>query len=138
MSPLISITRAPSESSRTSNVVAASGMVLFLLDGHEIRQPRDLEDLAVVVRQAGGPYLHVSCARLREQADDQRDARAVDVLDLREVERYGARIAARGLAVGALERSLGRGVHVSVERQHRRPAPLLQGHLELTRRHRRL
>src|SRR5919106_6156188 len=107
MSPLMSITRAVSETSRTSNLVAASGIVLSFFDGHEIRQPRDLEDLAVVVRQAGGPHLHVSCAGLREQANDQGDARAVDVLDLGEVEHHGARVAARRLAVRALERRLG-------------------------------
>src|SRR5918999_5452665 len=101
MSPLMSITRAASEASRTSNVVAASGIVLSLFDRHEIRQPRDLEDLAVVVRQAGRPHLHFTRAGLREQAHDQRDPGAVDVLDLGEVEHDGTRMPARSLAVRA-------------------------------------
>src|SRR6185436_3452032 len=96
MSPSMSITRTPSETARTSNVVAGSGIdapfgaansaVLVVGDRHEVGQPRDLEDLAVVVRQP--VCLHFDPARpgLGQKPDDQGDTGAVDVVRTREVE----------------------------------------------------
>src|SRR3954453_4484108 len=109
MSPWMSITRTGSEGSRTSNLVAASGMVapfravdgavLVVGDRHEVGQPRDLEDLAVVVRQPERRDLDPAGARLGEEAHDQRDPGAVDVVRAREVQRDPARLAGR-LLVG--------------------------------------
>src|SRR5688572_12363588 len=99
MSPLMSITRAPSDASRTSNVVAASGMVapfragdgavLVVSDRHEVRQPRDLEDLAVVLGQSARGNPHVPRACLCQQPHDQGDAGAVDVVGPGEVQDDG-------------------------------------------------
>src|SRR5512134_320080 len=96
MSPLMSITRVCSETSRTSNVVAASGIVaplgaadgaLFVVgDGHKVGQPRDLEDLAVVVRQPESLHFDPALPGLGQEPDDQRDACAVDVVGALEVE----------------------------------------------------
>src|SRR3954454_15797055 len=90
MSPWMSITRVRADGSRTSNLVAASGMVapfratdgavLVVGDRHEVGQPRDLEDLAVVVRQPERRHLHAARPRLGQEAHDQRDAGAVDVV----------------------------------------------------------
>src|SRR6478735_5029258 len=96
MSPWMSITRACWDGSRTSNLVAASGMVapfravdgavLVVRDRHEVGQPRDLEDLAVMVGQPERRDLDPACARLGQEADDQRDPRAVDVVGPGEVQ----------------------------------------------------
>src|SRR5436190_1145882 len=82
MSPLMSMARAPSETSRTSKVVAASGIVapfcapawpdgaVFVVgDCHEVGQPRDLEDLAVVVRQPERLHLHLIRSGLGQEAN---------------------------------------------------------------------
>src|SRR5919198_3536641 len=97
-SPSMSTTLAPS-SLRTSMVAVASGIaapfraaqgdVLVGRDPHEVRQPGDLEDLAVVVAEAPRPHLDPVRARPREQAHDERDPRAVDVARVAEVERNG-------------------------------------------------
>src|SRR3954451_17306770 len=96
MSPVISITRVSWPTSRTAKVVGGSGMVCsfgvahgaraVVDDGHEVRQPRDLEDLAVVLRQPARPHGDVGPPGLRQQPDDEGDARAVDVLGAFEVE----------------------------------------------------
>src|SRR5215211_8759757 len=89
MSPVMSIALALSETSRTSNVVAASGIVtpfraakcavLVVGDRHEVREPRDLEDLAVVVRQPECLDFDPVRPGLGQEPDDQGDTRAVDV-----------------------------------------------------------
>src|SRR3954464_3654425 len=115
MSPWMSITRACRDGSRTSNLVAASGMVapfraiegavFVVCDRHEVGQPRDLEDLAVVIRQPERRDPDPAGPRLGKQAHDQRDPGAVDVLGAREVQ--GDRTALeRGLVVAALQRRL--------------------------------
>src|SRR4051812_34249105 len=112
MSPLMSMTRAWSDGARTSSVVAVSGMpaplraahgaVLVVGYPHEVREPRDLEDLAVVVREPAGREVDGLRARLRQQAHHQRDARAVDVVRAGEVEDH--RVAAgRRLVVSRLQ-----------------------------------
>src|SRR3954452_22473749 len=113
MSPLMSMTRAWPDGARTSSGVAVSGMpapfraahgaVLVVGYPHEVRQPRDLEDLAVVVGEPAGREVHGLRPRLREQAHDQRDAGAVDVVGAGEVE--DDRVGAGGrLVVGGLQR----------------------------------
>src|SRR5215218_1016447 len=109
MSPVMSITRVCSETSRTSNVVAASGIAaprgvadgaLFVVgDGHEVGQPGDLEDLAVVVRQPECLHLDPVRAGLGKEPDDQRNTGAVDVLGAREVEGDRAGAARGGLGI---------------------------------------
>src|SRR5215213_1090829 len=128
MSPLMSITRAPSDASRTSNVVAASGTVapfragdgavLVVSDRHEVRQPRDLEDLAVVVGQPARGDLDVARPRLCQQPHDQGDAGAVDVVGSGEVQDDGSATGGR-LVVAALERRLGPRVDVAGEVEDR-------------------
>src|SRR6266511_4368034 len=116
MSPLMSITRVCSETLRTSNVVAASGIVvplgaahgaLFVVrDGHEVGQPGDLEDLAVVVRQSECLHLDTVRAGLGEEPDDQRNTGAVYVVGVLEVEDDRAGATARGLCIGDVQRVL--------------------------------
>src|SRR3954471_6189765 len=123
MSPLMSMARAPSESSRTSKVVAASGIVppscaahgavLVVADCHEVGQPRDLEDLAIVVRQPECLHLDVSRPGLRQEPDDQGDPGAVDVFGALEVQHHGAGPAARCLHIGLVQCVLGGGVQVA-------------------------
>src|SRR4051794_17754524 len=67
---------------RTSNVAVASGIVapfraahgaVFVgIDGEEVRETGDLEDLPVVRGQAEGPDLDPGGAGAGEQPDDQR------------------------------------------------------------------
>src|SRR5919198_6064793 len=122
MSPLMSITRAPSEGERTWNVVAASGMgspfradygdILVVSDPHEVGQPGDLEDLPVVLGKAARGDLDPARPGLRQQADDQGNAGAVDVVGAGEVEYHPA--AERGsLVIAVLQRVLGGGVDVA-------------------------
>src|SRR3954451_21578714 len=125
MSPLTSIRRAASATSRTSKVVAASGMVVpfgaghgaFLVvgDRHEVGQPRDLEDLPVVARQPERPDFDAALAGLCQKPDDQRDPRAVDVVGALEVERDRHCAAGRGSRVCLVQGGLGRRVHVPHE-----------------------
>src|SRR5215212_1349158 len=124
MSPLMSITRADSDTSRTSNLVAASGMVapfragdgalLVVSDRHEVRQARDLEDLAVVVGQPECGDLDVARPRLGQQPDDHRDSGAVDVVRPGEVQDDWS-AAGRGLVVAALQCRLGARIDVAGE-----------------------
>src|SRR5688572_10413775 len=96
MSPLMSMTRAESPTGRTSKVMVSSGIrcplqradgaVFVVGDGHEVDEPGDLEDPAIVLGEPEGPYADVVLACLRQQADDQGDAGAVDVVDVLEVE----------------------------------------------------
>src|SRR5215207_1608069 len=119
MSPSMSITLTPSETARTSNVVAASGIltpfraanstVLVVGDRHEVGQPRDLEDLAVVVRQPECLHFDPTGAGLCQEPDDQGDAGAVDVVGAREVEDDRAGSTGRGLRVRLVQRAIGRG-----------------------------
>src|SRR5215217_3201843 len=119
MSSSMSITRAVSETSRTSNVVAASGIgvpfwaaesaVLVVGDRHEVGQPRDLEDLAVVIRQPECPHVDPVPAGLGQKPDDQGDSGAVDVVRMLEVEDDRAGAAGRGRCVRLVQRAIGRG-----------------------------
>src|SRR6478736_6522299 len=105
-SPLMSTTAVFSPTRRTSIVIAGAliagvlPLVLLLLgrtagsggrvgelaDGaveigkelNEVRQPGDVEDLAVVRGQAAGDNLPAFSPGPGEHADDQRDARRVD------------------------------------------------------------
>src|ERR1700752_2399602 len=87
---------------RTSTLVPGSGMVLgsflvaagtrrrherlVVLERHEVREAGYPEDLPVVLGQSPGPDFAVVPAGLRQEAHDQGDARAVDVVDRAEVE----------------------------------------------------
>src|SRR5919108_2968700 len=144
MSPVMSITRACGEASRTSKVVTASGMSLPsgpvrapVFDPHEVRQARDLEDLAVVVRESAGGHLDPARAGIREQPDDQRDARAVDVVRAGEVQDDRVRVAG-GLLVGARERSLRARIYVADQVEDRLAVVPPDRRRELTGFHRRL
>src|SRR5437588_8605499 len=115
-SPLMSTTAIFSPTRRTSIVIAGTSIagvlpLMFLLalatgsggrmgelaDGaveigkelDEVRQPGDVEDLAVVRGQATGNNLPAFGPRPGEHADDQRDAGGVDVVDRGEVEHHG-------------------------------------------------
>src|SRR5262245_54113836 len=107
---------------RTSKVAVASGMaapfravygaLLVRVDCQEVRQPRDLEDLAVVRSQSEGADLDPCRAGLGQQADDQRDARRVDVTGAAEVEHHRVGLVACGLGPRRLQGRLGGGVDV--------------------------
>src|SRR4051794_19364460 len=122
ISPLTSIRRAASATSRTSKVVAASGMIapfgaahgaVFVVgDRHEVGQPRDLEDLPVVARQPERPHFDAALAGIGQQPNDQRDSGAVDVVGSLEVERDRNRAAFRSARVGIVQGGLGGRVHV--------------------------
>src|SRR5215204_3179371 len=148
MSPLMSITRVCSETSRTSNVVAASGIVaplgvaygaLFVVgDTHEVGQPGDLEDLAVVVRQPECLDFDPVLAGLGQEPDDQRNTGAVDVVGALEVEGDRGGAAGRGLRIGLVQSLLGGRVDVPRQVYNGQPVAPAHGCLELTRRHLRL
>src|SRR3954468_10530336 len=148
MSPVMSMTRVSSETSRTSNVVAASGMVVLLGaadgarfvvgDGHEVGQPRDLEDLAVVVGQSECLHFDPVGTGLGQESDDQRYPRAVDVGGALEVEDDRGDAVAGRIAVGpAQDRVRGPG-HVTVEVDQRDSVAFAHSGAKLTRGHLRL
>src|SRR4029077_19616765 len=64
----------------------ADGAVEIGKELDEVRQPGDVEDLAVVRGQAGGDNLPAFSPGPGEHADDQRDARRVDVVHRGKVE----------------------------------------------------
>src|SRR5215213_4210648 len=144
MSPSMSITLTPSETARTSNLVAASGIVtpfraanstvLVVGDRHEVGQPRDLEDLAVVVRQPECLHFDPTRTGLGQEPDDQGYTGAVDVVGAREVEDDGVGPAGRGPLVRPAQGVLGGRVHVPDEVDHRHAAALTHRRLQLTRR----
>src|SRR5215210_2315057 len=130
---------------RTSNVAVASGMaapfraahgaVLVGVDGQEVGQAGDLEDLAVVRGQAVGADLDAGGAAAGQQPDDQRDAGGVDVARALEVEDDGVGALAGGLLPGGVQRRLGAAVDVARQVDHGDPvAPA--NRRALTRRHR--
>src|SRR4051794_13429676 len=119
-SPLMSTTAVVSPTRRTS-IVSAGALILGsspwcgrppgsgrgrgeLADGaveireelDEVRQPGDVEDLAVVRGQPARDDLPAFGARPGEDADDERDARGVDVVHRGEVEHDGAGAGALG------------------------------------------
>src|SRR5215210_5049169 len=89
-SPVTSMIRVEGEVVRTSKVVAwsgigapsddAEGTVFVVGDGHEVRESRDLEDPAVVLREAKRAYGDPALACLGEDPHDERDPGAVDVV----------------------------------------------------------
>src|SRR6266566_5822213 len=74
----------------------ADGAVEIGKELDEVRQPGDVEDLAVVRGQAAGDNLPAFGPRPGEHADDQRDAGGVDVVHRGEVEHDRAHFRARG------------------------------------------
>src|SRR3954452_20017043 len=146
ISPLTSIRRAASATSRTSNVVAASGMIVpfgaahgavFVVgDRHEVGQPRDLEDLAVVARQPERPDFDAGLAGIGQQPDDQRDTRAVDVVGALEVQCDRDRAALDSVRVCLVQGILGGRIHVADEVDHRYAIALANSCAQLTRCHR--
>src|SRR6202011_3927925 len=121
-SPLISTTAVDSPTRRTSIVIAGApiwfpplrvfsfdcsfllpglgGRVRDLADGaveigeelDEIRQPGDVEDLAVVRGEPAGDDLPAFGPRAGKHADDQRDTGGVDVIHRGEVEHDRAQV----------------------------------------------
>src|ERR1700704_1164093 len=95
-SPRISMMLMDALGARTSMSAVASGIPvpfvggrcvrLICVQGNEVGEARDLEDLAVVVGEAAGGQAAPLGSRTAEQSDDQRDPGRVDVLDVREVE----------------------------------------------------
>src|SRR5215210_4928582 len=134
MSPLMSITRVCSETSRTSNLVAASGIaaplgaaygaLLVVGDGHEVGQPGDFEDLAVVVRQPECLDFDPVLAGLGQEPDDQRDAGAVDVVGVREVEGDRGGSAGAGFGICLVQGLLGGRVDVPRQVDNSQPVAL--------------
>src|SRR5215212_9615493 len=113
---------------RTSNVAVASGIaapfraahgaVLVWVDGQEVGQAGDLEDLAVVRGEAERADLDAGRAATGEQAHDQRDAGRVDVARALEVEDHRGGVLDRGLLPGGVEGRLGAAVDVAGEVDH--------------------
>src|SRR5436190_24310247 len=146
ISPLTSIRRAASATSRTSNVVAASGMIVpfgaahgavFVVgDRHEVGQARDLEDLAVVARQPERPDFDATLAGIGQQPDDQRDSRAVDVVGALEVERDRDRAAVLSAHVCLVQCGLGGRGHVPRQVDQCDAITLADVRAQLTRCHR--
>src|SRR5206468_7688365 len=66
------------------------------VDSHEVREARDLEDLAVMIGEASGTDRAMLLPRARETADDQRDPRARQDVHASEVEDDRLRVALRG------------------------------------------
>ena len=84
-------------------IYAGDRCALVSIGRHEIRKPRDLEDLPVVLAQVTGQQLAPLRARPRQQTDDQRNARAVDVADAAKVEEHRPGAVPRGFRVGGLQ-----------------------------------
>src|SRR5579872_57371 len=82
---------------------------------HEVSEARNVEDLHVVLAEATGEQAPVRLARPREQADDQGDASAVDVVNVGKVEQDGVWRLALGLGVGGVQRLFGEGVDLAVQ-----------------------
>ena len=59
---------------------------LVRVNTHEIGEPRDTENLLVVLAETGSDQRHMRLARLGQDAHDEGDAGAVDVIDIGEVE----------------------------------------------------
>src|SRR3954468_21726892 len=87
-SPSMSTTLAPPRARNAISAVASvigapfrarQGARRVGRDPHEVRQPGDLEDLAVVVAEPPGAHLDPVGAGARQQPDDERDPGAVDV-----------------------------------------------------------
>ncbi len=66
------------------------GAHLIRKNTHEIDQPGDVEDLHIMFAQATGEQAAICFARSREQADNQSDACAVDVINIAKVEQDDA------------------------------------------------
>ena len=73
--------------SRWSCDASCGGRVLVALDAHEVGDAGDLEDLDVVRAEPAGADLDAVPSPGGEDAHEDRDARAVDVGGLREVDR---------------------------------------------------
>ena len=89
------------------------------LDGHEVGQAGDLEDLPVVVGKAARCHGHVGASGPAQEPDDERDAGRVDVGHRREIERERRRTRGRCLAVGPVEGRAGLAVDVAREQERR-------------------
>src|SRR4029077_20255268 len=89
----------------------ADGAVEIGKELNEVRQPGDVEDLAVVRGQAAGDDLPAFGPRAGEHADDQRDTGGVDVVDRGEVENHGvmAFLAGRDGSLVGVGQDRGRG-----------------------------
>ena len=84
-------------------------------DPDEVRDAGDLEDLAIVVREAFGLELDPVTAALGKQPDEQRDAGRVDVRDVAEVESDDPSFVTRRLGVGRFQGGLRAAVDVALE-----------------------
>src|SRR6185369_1790176 len=78
-------------------------------------EPGDGEDVLVVLGQSRGGDPAALGAGAAEDADDEGDARRVDVVDAGEVEKDGPRVACARLVVRRLERCHGVAVDLAVE-----------------------
>src|SRR5215217_6258768 len=133
---------------RTSKVAVASaisvpsyalyGAVLVGVDRHEVGQPGDLEDLAVVVGEAVRPDRDAVCPRTGEQADHECDAGRVDVAAVLETEHHGIGAHARRDGPGLVQCGLGRGVEITDQFDDRDAVPPAYVCERFTCRHRRL
>src|SRR5829696_2675516 len=133
----MSITRAASETSRTSkdSGIVAQGCGFVVRDGHELGQARDLEDVAVVLRQPERAYVQPILPGLSQKPHDQGDAGAVDVFGPFKIEDHGAQGGSRGLDVGLVEHRFGGPVDVPRQVDHDGCVALAYGGLQLRRCH---
>src|SRR5579884_2330583 len=117
-SPRTSITLVAPSTGRTAIDTASCVMPspFVVEDGHEVRQPRDPEDLAVVIGQATGLHLASRLPGFGQQADDEGDAGRVDVVDAAEVQDQHRRVAR--LPVRAQQLGLRAAAHVPRQLQH--------------------
>ena len=72
--------------------------------------------ISLIVRaEAEDQQAALGLARAGQQADDQCDARAVDVADFAEVQHDGRRVLCLGLGIGCIEPRLGRGIDLPAQ-----------------------
>src|SRR5438477_360156 len=105
---------------------------LAVVDRDRLVEPGELEDLLVVVVQAGRADEPSVLACTGEDPDDERDPGARQEVDPGEVEQHGLRPVRRRRRVRVVERVLGRGIDLRRQVHDRRPVlvpnRLLCGH----------
>jgi len=97
-----------------SHLLCIERTCLIDIDAHKIGQARDLEDLDVMVAQAASDKATLRCTRFPKQADDQRNAGAVDIIHRAEVEHDELRVVAFGIGVGAVQAFLREAVNLTL------------------------
>src|SRR5258708_22128508 len=83
-------------------------------NAHKVGQACNVEDLHVVLAEAAGEQATVRSTRSGEQADNQCDAGAIDVVHVGEVEQDGLGTFPLGIGVGSVQHVFREGVDLAM------------------------